>query len=352
MKQQNTYVIPISFLLCVLSLFMAGCSNSLLDRSLVFSTGTTFGVEVAVSPAETQSPAKIIIGYKRFESVLNPVFYDHRAAPRGGNDKTTTATNISPPATVPASQPNVQTVQTATAPADQLIDNPPANAIAKVNDYYRTNAYSVIAKFKGDANAGAGSNANGKLSVAQWFATGVAAETLAKQPGIAGAVSGSADIAEAAADDTSNRLSALEPAVRRTVLLSLSTIYSKAESSPHPENKRFLAILNASLLPAKTTPPSSKRYEFGADKVLTRTAWDAPIENYSDLITLLEQLKFSQDKITEALKDSSVEKGDITVDELISAYTEQSQLYQSIEKNIVNDPAVKQALKYLSGHEE
>ena len=54
----------------------------------------------------------------------------------------------------------------------------------------------MIAKYSGGATAGD----NAGMSNAQWFATGVAAKTLAAQPGIAGAVTVSPQVAAAAAD--------------------------------------------------------------------------------------------------------------------------------------------------------
>ncbi len=133
---------------------LTGCwENSLLDRSLIFSTHTTLGLEIAVSPAETSAPAKIIIGYKRSEGVLNPVYHSEGIHPgnAGGTPK------------------------------------------------YRPEAYSVIAKIHGEVGAKAADTAEGTMSVAQWFATGEAAKILARQPGITAAVSGSSKIAEAEA---------------------------------------------------------------------------------------------------------------------------------------------------------
>ncbi len=49
---------------------LGGCENSLLDRSLVFATHTTLGLEVSVSPAATSSPVKLLLGYERSEGVL------------------------------------------------------------------------------------------------------------------------------------------------------------------------------------------------------------------------------------------------------------------------------------------
>jgi hypothetical protein len=62
-------------LMIAASFCAAGCTNSLIDRSLIFSTNTSLGIDVSVNPSETDSPAKLQIGYKRTEGVLNPVFY-------------------------------------------------------------------------------------------------------------------------------------------------------------------------------------------------------------------------------------------------------------------------------------
>ena len=139
-------------------LLLAGCTNSLVDRSLIFSTHTTAGVEISVSPSETQSPVSLILGYKRFEGVINPVYH------------------------------NLEGDSAAKSPAGRT-----------VSDYYRPNAYSVMAKLSGAVTSNASVTSTPKsgaptigagISGGQWFATGLAAEILAKQPGIAAAVSG------------------------------------------------------------------------------------------------------------------------------------------------------------------
>lgn len=146
--------VPVIVVLYVLT----GCENSLIDRSLIFATHTTAGLEVAVGgPAETAvSPVKLIIGYKRSEGVLNPV-YDRMGISTSGTD---------------------------------------ANGLG---DRYRKEAYSVVAKLVGEAEASAGSQAEGAMGVAQWFATGRAANIIARNDGIAAAVTGSSEIAKATA---------------------------------------------------------------------------------------------------------------------------------------------------------
>jgi hypothetical protein len=141
--------ISLSIVLSVGALMLLGCrENSLMDRSLVFATNTTFGLDVGVSP-EAGDPGHITIGYKRSEGVLNPVFFNHDAA-----DGTATSSDS-----------------------------------RKTDDYYLDEAYSVIAKFQGDAKGTQGS-AEGRVVLSQWFATGKAADELAKHGGAAALVDG------------------------------------------------------------------------------------------------------------------------------------------------------------------
>jgi len=147
-----------------------GCKDSLLDRSLIFSTHTTLGVEVSASPAESGEPVTLIVGYKRSEGVINPVYHSEgiETADEEQSSSLSTSNNEAKTAASKGRRPR-----------------------------YRDKAYSVIAKFRGDAGTSATGTAEGKVSVAQWFATGEAAMTLASQPGIAGAVTGSAEIEKA-----------------------------------------------------------------------------------------------------------------------------------------------------------
>jgi len=158
-------------LLVLGSLGLVGCENSLLDRSLIFSTHTTLGVEVSASPAESGEPLKLIIGYKRTEGVMNPVYHSMGIETADEEETTVLNTGHSETKTIAAKGRRPR---------------------------YREEAYSVIAKFSGDAGTSAKGAAEGKISVAQWFATGEAAKTLANQPGIAGAITGSSEVAREA----------------------------------------------------------------------------------------------------------------------------------------------------------
>lgn len=135
------------------SLYLSGCST--VERSMLFFTRTTIGIEA--STGDPSTPVEVVAGYKRAEGVINPV-YDSAGIGPGTSSK------------------------------------------------YRDEAYSVLATIRGEGSAsapaastGSPGNVGTKIQGGQWFATGEAAKILARQPGIAGAISGSPDIAEAEA---------------------------------------------------------------------------------------------------------------------------------------------------------
>ena len=166
--------ISISSLLAMTSL--GGCSN--VDRSLMFFTATTMGIEVGVDPA--QPAPKIIIGYKRAEGVLNPVYL--------------------PPEKIADVTTVTQTPQGATK---SVITTTQTGAKVAVNDVYRHEAYSVLAKLKGKAGGEATVSKSGEVTangeVSQWFATGKAADILAANEYAAAALTGSPETAAAIA---------------------------------------------------------------------------------------------------------------------------------------------------------
>jgi len=197
-------------LLASASLASIGCKDSLLDRSLIFSTHTTLGVEVSASPAESGEPVKLIIGYKRSEGVINPVY--HSDGIETADEEQSTARN----------EPN-DVVKTIISKGRR--------------PRYRDQAYSVIAKFRGDAGTSATGAAEGKVSVAQWFATGEAAMTLASQPGIAGAVTGSSEVAREATRQAELGQS-LSRNERTAVFAFLSDVHSMLDKREQSGDRR------------------------------------------------------------------------------------------------------------------
>lgn len=212
-------------LVCVL----LGCKNSLLDRSLVFSTNTTTGLEISLNPSEIGgSPVKLVAGYKRQELALVPV-YDRYGITGSGEQATRTTTQTL--------SDGSKSVAVQVLPSE-----------AGKGPKYLEEAYSVIAKIASDVGGSANSSAkynsapqvpgeqtndnavngttgvDGHLNNAQWFATGQAAKTLASQPGISGAVVGSPAVARASVDGSVG-LSGLHGEERAFAMASLILLY-------------------------------------------------------------------------------------------------------------------------------
>lgn len=152
--------------LCV-SLLHLGCENT--KRSMVFFTGTTLGIEIAFEPNST-APAKFIVGYKRAEGLLDPIMED---------------------------------------------------ACGHDNGYIiKSDPHSVLAKIAGEVKSGSGV-ANPSLQGAQWFASGEAAEILARHPATAAVLTNNPQVAQAVA-----QIAGLGARVDSTVARrALSTIY-------------------------------------------------------------------------------------------------------------------------------
>lgn len=176
------------------ALLLGACST--LDRSLVFATHTTTGLEVSAQ-GTSSTPLCLVIGQKRFEGVLNPV-YDEEGIGADGSDK------------------------------------------------YRSEAYSVIAKFEGNIEAGAQAAAGtgpeaevtGAVSSAQWFATGQAAKSLAEHLATAAVL-------------TDN------PAVAKE-LSTMSGVRLPTSKSGHAFGVSQMRILYAHLNHADTGPEANK----------------------------------------------------------------------------------------------
>jgi hypothetical protein len=313
----------ISILIILISSgWFSGCSN--LERSMIFSTHTTVGLEIAVSPQETQ-PVNIIIGYKRSEGVLNPV-YDKEGLKAGTKDA----------------------------------EGKPVIA----NNKYRDKAYSVIAKLSGKLSAEAQKAAGAEMSGAQWFATGIAADNISGQPGIAGAITGSAKIAEAAAKEV--RLGALLPKESKMIAWRyLDLVYTSLESlkDHDPVAGGHLNALNT----------LAKKYPSKSDFVLYSLTRDGQIlfvkesketdvggaGTFGQLIIYQGKLKSSVSAISYALKKTGIQfqaddqdkpiiinKG---TKELLQAEMERQQtLDKSYQEKVGSEKTVIEAAKYLS----
>lgn len=128
-------------------LLLAGCTTPKHTDLLIFGTNTQFGVAVATDA--TASPG-VNIGFKRQEMVLMPLYVN--------------ATESRLPLE-------------ATEASDEIVQA----AKYRGEDGARTDTYSVLASF---GASGSGSvRGEGKVGIAQYFATGLAARTLANAGG-------------------------------------------------------------------------------------------------------------------------------------------------------------------------
>lgn len=350
----------IASLILILGTF--GCQNSLIDRSLIFSTHTNLGLEISMNPAEMNAPVKMQIGYQRVEGVLNPVYYNHDFAV--AQLKKTDETLMLP------------------------------NERRSVNDYYRDHAYSVIAKFEGDVkgsgnatsnitaggaasgsseegdggnadktaspNASFKSDVSGGMTLSQWFATGKAAELLA-QHGAARVLTDNPGVANAGASTTG--LQRLSATPRRSALVGLARLYrSQKGASTNPDlplqqrtsAANFLKILDGSKNLAKIQPIATPLYsEADEGKLNTNTAPE--VNDFGELVTYHEKLHDSVD----ALQDVFV--GTITQDasgnvisaekkkSLLAEFDVQREQLKTLTDLLLKDKAIADAFKYLAG---
>lgn len=165
-------IVTASLVFAMVVPWLTGCrENSLLDRSLLFATHTTMGLEIAVSANEIDSPVKILIGYKRSEMVLNPVYHSEGVVS-------------------PAMKETPKMMGEGGAATLVITSEPVSKHPVKIKRY-RKNAYSVLAKIATKTVGLAGNQASADLALSQWFATGEAAIILAQHPETARALSGS-----------------------------------------------------------------------------------------------------------------------------------------------------------------
>ena len=258
MIKRVLFSVPVVVLLYVLT----GCENSLLDRSLIFATHTTLGVELSLTPAEASGPVNIIIGYKRSEGVLNPV-YDREYISTSGTD---------------------------------------GNG---VQDKYRKQAYSVVAKLAGEVKASAGSQAEGTMEVSQWFATGRAANIIARNDVIAAAVTGNTGIAQAIANiPPAHRLEGLN---EDYALIVLGQIYNALVQlkKDDPKSGEHVEGLDRFASLAVPRPFTAYQWGVGADsgKVIEESKDYGA--GFLNLIPFIANMKTSRDTLTEAIDKGS-----------------------------------------------
>ena len=313
---------------CAIIAMVCGCAN--LERSLVFSTGTTIGLEVAVSP-NSEAPVDIVIGYKRAEVLFDPIMNDTK----DNGDKKKRATY-------------------------EIMTNP----------------HSVIAKLQGQVNtkgsAGMGSEADAGLTVAQWFASGKAAEILAEKGGAA-ALTDNPAVSKAIANaatmtSTTGKIPGIVFSLTNQLFQAISDLRMNASSAEiKSEAGRLYNSLNDSALVAKVpaiftryvpdiAAPPNVTFRKKEDSLVGATGFQRVIDFRAGLSSSVDHLC----KLREAIIDGTIKIDDYTSgspknadknakDALLKAYELQKKVLKDWEEAMTKDPQVIALWRFLGG---
>ncbi|MEW8440223.1 MAG: hypothetical protein AB2689_18920, partial [Candidatus Thiodiazotropha taylori] len=145
---------------------LTGCAAIPHNDVLVFATQTTLGVDVSAS-ATGQSP-KLSIGYKRDEGVWMPLLV---------NGRHTNKHNIT--FNCQKNDEGIEKCDPSIAGELKYVGKSKGIGAEKGGKIEESDTYSVFASFGGQTAGGTGS---AKLGVAQFFATGIAAQRLGANP--------------------------------------------------------------------------------------------------------------------------------------------------------------------------
>lgn len=348
------------FLLALVSL-IGGCENSLIDRSLIFSTHTNFGLEVSINPAEMSAPAKVQIGYQRTEGVLNPVYYNLCVLCKQKNNA--------------CECPN-----------------------RKATDFYLPEAYSVLAKFTGQAQTSGGastntttgtqrfdaggnpipgtagtvsSNVSGGMTLSQWFATGEAAKILAQHGG-ASALTDNPGVAQAAAGKGTNLLDSGGdiPSVVTSLMTQLYDEIKQISDNSTPrdhqvaaEAKRIVEMLDTSALVTKvpksfepyliTSMKEPDSYDRASDALASKSGFDRVVVYLKSMKDSLKALEDIEDWIVTGksvkkrgnpMAISDIDKKSILKD--LATLRHEKDRWQKLLRD---DPAIREMFQMLAG---
>ena len=162
------------------------------NNVLVFGTDTSFGVGVDIAP-DPSSPVGVNIGYKRKEAVWMPLVVNNQTCEKGSgaNDSSISCTtNTRSDGELEPDVGNGAKPAKNTKPAKDGSSKYKGRARGinpdRGGNEYEEDTYSVFASFGGNAKGG---KDGAQLAVAQFFATGIAAQRLGANPSAAQLVS-------------------------------------------------------------------------------------------------------------------------------------------------------------------
>jgi hypothetical protein len=291
---------------------LSGCVSS---RHLVFFTNTTIGVEIAAEPNAT-TPAKFIIGYKRAEGVIDPLGEGQVAESNEGKHP----------------------IQIGGSPKALL----------------KPEGHSVLAKLNFGAGGG-GANS----TTTQWFATGEAAKIIAQAPGIAGAVTGSPEIAKAAAEEARVSIRNTAPD-RLSELAQLKIIYEQLTGQKATVKAAAVALAKMDAIDVSAQAPAFNWYEAPATAWLKLSPQPALAGGHTfpnattylaRLSESVEALRKNIDPVAIELKmnDPAVAASAGFIRQAQEDYAKQKDLLAKLQKRMAEDTGLIAAVEYYAG---
>ncbi len=324
-----------SYLICCsILIIFSSCAN--IERSLVFSTGTTIGLEVAVSPS-SEAPVDILIGYKRAEVLFDPIM----------NDKDTNA-----------------------------------NKDKRQTYEIRPRAHSVIAKLLGEMKTTGttgqqGPQAKAGLSVAQWFASGKAAEIIAQNGGAA-ALTDNPNVAKevtkaATLISTKGEIPNIVFSLTNQLFQGIKSLSKDKEADPiiREQAEQLYHSMNGSGRVANV-PKSIKIYVGQYNKSTNELIYKIvtkpfdKIQGYQRVLEYQSNLSESVEHLSRIRKaiianspkifdetsgtKTEIKETDTTIrEELLDKYQEQKETLKNLERSMTTDPQLIAMWRFLGG---
>ncbi len=240
------------------AVLVAGCADVPHNNVLLFGTDTKVALDISSAATQGGAP-QITLGYRRSEAVWMPLVANDRTCDNNGeNCKITTAKETTGSGNAAVTKPVL-------LEGKRTVDDGNEEVVS-------SDSYSVFASFGAKFSGGAsGTEAKASGGLAQLFATGIAAQKLAANPGVEnalrinspGAAEGEAKKAEADA-----RLAATElelgkqraaeldalAAKRRKVENAEATLILDRCGGPETNKTKWDNMLNAAVAPAVGLP--------------------------------------------------------------------------------------------------
>lgn len=280
-----------------LALILAGCATAHRDV-LVFATDTSFGVTVGTDPATAQL-SNVSIGYRRREAVWMPLLANGLDSPlvcAQWSEVERACKQAIPRATCDGAEGSLCDGTDLPGWSPKYRGYASGPGLGRSGNRTESDTYSVFASFGG---SGSGGVDGAKVELAQFFATGIAAQRLGENPRATQLVSTSeASVAGARAEGRADAMTELldSPETIKIVAASqarddgarksaVECVFS-ADSTPASRSARLEAM---AALPQRPGDKDAIRAAVTPEKLQQTLARDSLLDLATDLSTACEQ---------------------------------------------------------------